>query len=70
MSGQERLRGKIGLPLDPDDEDKFGLGGDVVGAFLLTQAGETDLLALCIAVLLDIRFGTLEDDATLLLLGL
>ncbi len=53
--------------LDADDEGEARLGWDVVGAFLLGDAGETDLLALCIAVLLDVGLGTLEDLLALLL---
>ena len=37
---------------------------------MLAQAGETDFLALCIAVFFDVRLGALEDDAALLFLGL
>ena len=37
---------------------------------MLGDAGEANLLALRISVLLDILLGTLEDDATLLLVGL
>jgi len=37
---------------------------------LLRQAGKTDLLTLLITVLLNVLLGTLEDDTTLLLLGL
>lgn len=37
---------------------------------MLAQAREPDFLALCIAVLLDVGFGTLEDDTALLLVGL
>jgi hypothetical protein len=40
--------------LDADDEGEARLGWDVVGAFLLGDAGQADLLALCIAVLLDV----------------
>jgi hypothetical protein len=58
------------LPLDADQEDQLGLGGDVEGALLLGNAGKADLLALGIAVLLDVLLGTLEDDAALLLVDL
>jgi hypothetical protein len=37
---------------------------------LLCLAGESDLLTLCVTVLLDVRLGTLEDDLALLLVGL
>ena len=53
--------------LDADDEDELGLGGDVVLAVLLGYASETDLLALCIAVLFDVCLGALEDLGALLL---
>jgi hypothetical protein len=56
--------------LDADDEGEARLGRYVVGAFLLGDAREADLLALCIAVLLDIGFGALENLLTLLLGGL
>lgn len=58
------------LPLDADQEDELGLRGDVEGALLLSNAGEANLLALGIAVLLDVLLGTLEDDGALLLVGL
>jgi len=37
---------------------------------LLGKTLKTDLLTLLVAVLLDVLLGTLEDDTTLLLLGL
>lgn len=37
---------------------------------MLAEARKTYLLTLCIAIFLDIGFGTLEDDTTLFLLGL
>ena len=58
------------IPFDANNEGELGFSLDVVGALLLAQAGETDLLALCIAVFLDVGLGALEDDATLLLLSL
>lgn len=57
-------------PLDTDNEDESVLSRDVEGAILLCETGEADLLALVVAVLLDVLLSTLEDDATLLLLGL
>ena len=57
-------------PLDTDNKDNLGLSRDVVGALLLSFAGETDLLTLSIAVLLDVLLGTLEDSLPLLLVGL
>ncbi len=62
--------GGEGLPLDADDEDEQRLGGDVEGAVLLAQAGEADLLTFGIAVFFDVALGALEDDTTLLLVGL
>ena len=56
--------------LDTDNEDELGLGGDVEGARLLGLTREADLLALLVTVLLDVGLGTLEDDTTLLLVGL
>lgn len=56
--------------LDTDDESELGLGGDVVGALLLGNASKADLLALSIAVLLDVGLGALEGDLALLLVGL
>ena len=54
--------------LDADDEDEAWLSWDVEGTFLLGDAGEADLLALCITVFLDVGLGTLEDLLALLLL--
>ncbi len=62
--------GEQGLPLDADDEDELRFGGDVEGAVLLAQAGKADLLTLGIAVFFDVALGALEDDTTLLLVGL
>lgn len=56
--------------LDADDEGELGLSRDVEGALLLGNALEADLLALGIAVLLDVGLGALEDDLALLLVGL
>lgn len=58
------------IPLDTDDEDQLRLSRDVELAALLGDTGQADLLALCIAVLLNVLLSTLEDDATLLLVGL
>ena len=51
--------------LDADDKGELGLGRDVVAALLLGDTAQADLLALCIAVLLDIGLGALEDGLTL-----
>lgn len=53
--------------LDADDEDELGLSGNVVAALLLGDTAQADLLALCIAVLLDVGLGALEDFLALLL---
>ena len=58
------------IPLDADDEDQFGLRRDIGLAIVLGDTGKADLLPLGIAVLLHVLLGTLEDDATLLLVGL
>jgi hypothetical protein len=58
------------IPLDTDDKDQLGLFGNVEGAGLAALASKADLLTLRIAVLLDVGLGTLEDDTTLLLVGL
>jgi len=63
-------KGRGDIPLDADNEDELGLIGNVVLAVLLRKTRETDLLALCITVLLDVGFGALKDDTTLFLLGL
>lgn len=55
------------VPFDAENEDKLGLGRDVVAAILFAQTSETDLLAFCISVLLDVGFGTFEDDSTFFL---
>lgn len=56
--------------LDTDNEDKLGLTLNEEAALLASNAVEADLLALSGAVLLDVRLGTLEDNTTLLLVGL
>lgn len=56
--------------LDADDEGELGLGGNIVAALLLGDTGKADLLALLVAVLLDVGLGALEDGRTLLLVGL
>lgn len=64
------LGGNLVDTLDTDDEDQLGLSRDVELAALLGNTRQADLLALCIAVLLNVLLSTLEDDATLLLVGL
>ena len=61
---------RVHIPLDADNEDDLGLGRDVVRTRLLGLTGKADLLALLVAILLDVRLGTLEDDLALLLVGL
>ena len=57
-------------PFYPDDEDKLGFGRDIECAFLFRQPRETDFFTLRIAVFFHVRFGALEDDTTLLFVGL
>ena len=56
--------------LDTDNEDQLGLSWDVERTRLLGDTSKTDLLTLLITVLLDVLLSTLEDDTTLLLVGL
>lgn len=63
------LGGHLVDTLDADQEDQVGTGGDVGRVRLAGDAVEADLLALGIAVLLDVLLGTLEEDLTLLLVG-
>jgi len=65
-----RLRGNLVDTLDSDDEDKLGLLLDIEATLLLAQASESDLLALSIAVFLDISLGPLEDDLAFLFVDL
>jgi len=53
--------------LDADDESKLVLLGHVELVLLLGLALQTNLLAVGIAVLLDVLFSTLEDDLALVL---
>lgn len=64
------LGGNLVDTLDADDEDQLLLGGDVEVALLLGNAEEANLLTLSIAVLSNVLLSTLENDATLLLVGL
>lgn len=64
------LGGNLVDTLDTDDEDQLLLSRDVEVASLLGDAVEADLLALGIAVLLDVLLSTLEDDLALVLVGL
>lgn len=56
--------------LDTDNEDELGLTLNEEAALLASNTVEADLLALSGAVLLDVGLGTLEDNTTLLLVGL
>jgi hypothetical protein len=58
------------LPLDTDNEDQLGLVVNVEVALSTGSAGQADLLTLSVAVLLNVGLSALEDDATLLLVGL
>ena len=58
------------LPLDTDDEEESLLGVNLEFTRLLGNAVQADLLTLSIAVLLNVLLSTLEDHATLLLVGL
>lgn len=58
------------IPLDTDNEDQLGLVINVEVTLLAGSAGQADLLTLSIAVLLDVGLSALEDDTTLLLVGL
>ena len=53
------------VPFDSNDKNQFGLGRNVVGTFLLAEPSKPDLFTLCVTILLDVRFGTLEDCRTL-----
>lgn len=63
------LGGHLVDTLDSDDEDQLGLSRDVGRVLRLGNAVKADLLALCVAVLLDVLLSTLEDDAALVLVG-
>jgi hypothetical protein len=56
--------------LDANDECKLGLSRNVKGTILLGYTSKTNAFDLCLTVFLDVLFGTLEDDSTLLLVGL
>ena len=58
------------LPLDTDDEEESLLGINLELARLLGNPVQADLLTLSVAVLLNVLLSTLEDHATLLLVGL
>lgn len=56
--------------LDSDDKDKLVLLLHIERSLLSAQSSKSDLLTFLVAVLLDVGFGSLEDDASLLLVGL
>jgi hypothetical protein len=56
--------------LDTDDKGELSLIRDIKLSLFLGDTSKADLLALCVAVFLDVLFGALEDDFTLLLVGL
>lgn len=60
----------LNIPLDTDNEDQLGLIVNVEVTLLAGSAGQADLLTLSVAVLLDVGLSALEDNATLLLVGL
>lgn len=70
LQGLAGLGGNLVDTLDADNEDQVVLGGNVERVVLLGNAGQADLLALGITVLLDVLLSTLEDDLALLLVGL
>jgi len=56
--------------LDANNEGELGLSWNIEGTLGLSQTVQTDLLALCVAVLLDVLLSALEDNLALLLVGL
>jgi hypothetical protein len=66
----DSLSTNVDSPLDSENEDKLGLLINEEAALLLAHTGKSDLLTLGITVLLDVRLSTLEDDTSLLLVGL
>lgn len=60
----------VDIPLDTDNEDQLGLILNVEVTLLAGSTGQADLLTLCVTVLLDVGLSALEDNATLLLVGL
>jgi hypothetical protein len=64
------LGGDLVDTLDTDNEDQLGLILNVEVTLSAGNAVEADLLALSVAVLLDVGLGALEDNTALLLVGL
>lgn len=56
--------------LDSNDENEFGLLINVEVARLSSDSCKSDLLPFLVTVLLHVLLGSLEDDASLLLIGL
>ena len=56
--------------LNSDDEDKLGLIINIEAAALAGYSSKSDFLTLGIAILLDVRLGTLEDSLALVLVCL
>ena len=65
-----RLGGNLVDTLDADEENELLLGVNVEVALLLSDAVKANLLTLGGAVLRDVLLSTLEDNTTLLLVGL
>ena len=58
------------LPLESDDEEDLGLGGDVEVSRGSGLQSESDLLLLSLGVLLDVLVSSLEDNLPLGSVGL
>jgi hypothetical protein len=70
LKGLALLRVNLVDTLDANNEGKLGLLWDIKGTFGLGHTSQANLLALSIAILLDVLLSTLEDCLTLLLVGL
>lgn len=64
------LRRDLVDALDTNHKNKLGFGRYIERAFLLGNASESNLFALGVTVLLDVLFGTLENDLSFVLVGL
>jgi len=65
-----RLGSHLVDTLDSDNEDKLGLLLNVERTILPAQSRKSNLLTLCITVLLDVLLSSFEDDSSFLLVGL
>jgi len=65
-----RFRSDLINTLNSNNKNQFRFIRNVERTLLLAQTSQTDLLPLCIAILLDVRFCALEDNTTLRLIGL